>query len=409
MIENPRLETIANYPSGDGSESKPPRHTKTARPETPVLEGIPRLSTTRRDLGKAAAAGAVMISAGAAARLLEQPGDDAQPVPEDKIIPGPETPEINYDTLQLVGFPEVFEDENAQSIAHDHGLSTTKFVEGGYELSEVFDGFKDTELLPIFHPKVYEYKDLYYEMAEKHAIPVNFIAFLASVESGGNPEAGSGKAVGLFQLNPDFYAQGMGKDEWSQPENIAEDAASAMQLSLASARDYLGLPEDDTSPNVFIRAAAMYNAGPTGGAKEYDALALETQQYMHHARRFMQVAEVASDLRDMGYTNRDIVESLCSPAVDRRAFAVSYYDGPLDLDEMLRYLSRDPIEAPQDEEARALYNLYQDYDNPYTLPMNAWLRLHTSMNAGFVLGNSEMYQDNNVAENYFSIDTAKTE
>lgn len=306
-----------------------------------------------------------------------------------------------------------FHTKESQEIADALGLTTTALVEPGYELPGDFTAFQSEQLFPIFHPKVYEQKDLLYRLAQEKDIPVNFLAFIASIESGGNPEAGSGKgAVGLFQLMPQFFLEGVVDESmWHDPEVTGEIAAEYIRQCLSGARDFSTERGEDLKyrhPNLFIRAAGMYNAGVSGASHEYSDLPPETQQYMQHARRFMQVAEIANGLRGRGYSDEEIVKALRSRSVDVRAGAFQQRSHEYNANEALEYLSGNPVKEPANDMEKDLYEQYEAClkgNNSFPeQPLNPFLAIHTATAGGFVA-----LPENKDAKNYFAINTARDE
>lgn len=381
--------------------------------DEPLLEKSPRLKTTRRmviggfaTMAGAAALGMHLRTEGARERGLSELGNTKggiQSEPEKDMY-------LNSGEIEIIGAPvPPFEDENAQDIAEKHHITTRSLIEGHYELGDDFAAFKRADLLPTHYPMVYDHSDLLYNLADEFDVPVNVIATIVSIESGGNELADSGVAMGLFQITDDKLEAIAARD--SDPSDVEEQGREAMayftELCLPEARRYLGLPDGDESANVYIRAMAMYNAGPSGAAQEFDDLPSETQQYMRHASRHFQVAEVAAGLKSVGYPARSIVESLQSPPIDALAYAFQYAnleqadkeEPPIAFDEARRYLEEYPLPTPATHLEALLKKHFDEYSaTVYTVPLNPALRISTVIAPTFVLGDE--YKKNRDVESY---------
>lgn len=320
---------------------------------------------------------------------------------------------FNSSEIEIIGAPvSPFEDENAQDVAERYRITTRSLVEGHYELSDDFAAFKRADLLPTYYPMVYDHSDLLYKLADEFDVPVNIIATIVSIESGGNELADSGVAMGLFQITDGKL--GAIAARGGDPSDVEEQGREAMvyftESCLPEARRYLGLSDDDESANVYIRAMAMYNAGPHGASREFDDLPSETQHYMRHASRHFQVAEVAAGLKDAGYPARSIVESLQSPRIDALAYAFQYAnleraekgEAPIVFDEARRYLEEYPLSTPSTHLEALLKKYFDEYRaGMYTVPLNPALRISTAIAPTFVLGKD--YEKNRDAEDYYDI------
>src|SRR5690606_32626509 len=101
---------------------------------------------------------------------------------------------------------ELFRDAKAREFAGALGITTASLVDAPHELSDEFGAFRRPDLLPIYYPDVHEKGDLIETLAAESGVPINVIAMIVSIESGGYEGADSGVATGLFQLIEDHLA-----------------------------------------------------------------------------------------------------------------------------------------------------------------------------------------------------------
>lgn len=325
--------------------------------------------------------------------------------------------------------PPIFEDPDAQEAADQLGLAPGDFLYVRDELPDSYEAYKSDRLFPVFHPRVMQQKELIYNLAREHSVPPNIIATLMSIESGGNPRPpvhGENEITGLFQVSATLHMQDENSDDYDNPEINGKHAMLVLRDSIRSAKEFLGdtnledVSPYDERPDVYLRAFAMYNAGPTGAWKDFDdqELPLEAHQYIQHTNRFFKVFEIAHKLREKGFDDVQIAEKLISDEVDARAEAFREFGTSFPTpDDALKYLSKDTIELPkvadyatqtseQDAE-EALFHVYMDFKHgnlEYEYDLNPAVRMHTATAAGFVTEDPV----NKIVDNWFSPEIMNT-
>lgn len=391
--------------------------------ETPVAEQHLRLAS-RRDAVKGALGGlGALVAGGGIPSLIK--GESTLPAfsgkeaedftyPEE-LEPTAQVPQdeklVHSAEYETVEYPTLFENEDAQEIADQYGITSESIIDGYWQVDGGFDAFKSEELLPVFHPMVYDHSELLYKLANEKDVPVNFVAFIMSVETGGNPDAvSSAGAVGGFQLMPSDHLEGVvDESQWYDLEKTGPIAVDFMRDCLSGAREFLD-PDGESleyrHPDLFIWAAGMYNAGVSGASADYFDLPIQTQQYMHHAKRFIQEAQIAQGLRDKGYDNRQIIDALRSPNL----FVVKETideAGPAVLDfSTLNYLAKQPLEDPANDNQARMYRSFMNHarrSNGETTHYGIWKQMHAAYSDGFIEGDG--YERNKLIQNYWHIDT----
>ncbi len=209
---------------------------------------------------------------------------------------------------------------------------------------------KEKALLPIFPPSIQRFKEDITRAAQEFAIPVNVLASLATIESCGVINAHSGAdAYGLVQVVPQFHLQrfvvmdylpkkasyddyklalegGHSRvrlDEYKKAFNNPVASLRAGAQFFAECIDQARSDQPSLNPHsmsIYGRAAANYNGGGESG-KPFSKMPLESQLYVDHVSRLVLDIEVASRLKEHGYSDADILRAMQSQTANARAYA----------------------------------------------------------------------------------------
>ncbi len=280
---------------------------------------------------------------------------------------------------------EVFSNKDANEVLNKYGMNAGTFFKfDDSKVLEKMTAFKSEQLYPIYPPSVIEQKDLIYKYAQKYHTHPNVIAMLMSIESAGNPDAGSNMgAQGLMQAMPDKFSESIRKNNpelMKNPDiNIDVGANYFVNVCIPAALRELGGKYNADHPNVIAKAAIFYNGGPGHAEEKFEDLPEESKFYGDHIMRYILTSQIAGELRLKGYTDRRIVESLSSKELDARSFALQQFHSNRngnylysEYEEVIKKLGQAKIEAGN--------SFYQDYmkyrSNPfYELPLSVGARV----------------------------------
>lgn len=223
------------------------------------------------------------------------------------------------------------------------------------------------------------------------------------------------------------------REQQMDPDTNAKYALEYYSGLLTDARAYLKKQHPTKEyrfghPEIFIQAMAMYNAGATGGAKEFNDLEdVQTKNYILQARGLFHTMELAQALRYDGKSNDQIVTALRSQNMDARGkvFERIRLSNDNDIDEsqrvenpfnpdnpyfvgdeeLFKFLGQDTFPQSDDPKIQKLIKVYKEYyegrDDQYTVPLGPSLRIWTQISPMFVLSDAI----NRDPEQYFGIDT----
>lgn len=374
----------------------------------------PRKVTRRSVLGLGASAvGAAAIGTALGVLTAERSNNTPPTLPPEVTPPVIPTSTESEKDPKPSEAPKLFATDEMNEIADSLNLKPGDFFYVNDTLPENYEAHQSEQLFPVFHPRVLEHKDLIYELSDTYEIPVNTIALLMSIESGGDPEANSGVATGLFQLLPEYHMTDIAEKDYNDTTINGERAMNYFTECLDRAREYVensnpGREYRFQHPDIFLRAYAMYNAGGEGASVPFDELPHETHQYVQHANRFFKVFELASKMRENGMDDDQIVKNLCSSEVDARAKVFQVHNGEYhDPDDLYDFLSADQLPPSNEASTKELVKTYTDYKNgaePYEYPLNPALRNHAVLGSAFVASDPV----NKVLDNWKNMNTART-
>ena len=236
-------------------------------------------------------------------------------------------PRVPIDKLKdLKPQEQPFYAKEANKIAEKLGWHAGSFFEFPPNVFEKLDAFKSKELLPVFPPRIYQWRDLIYKLSEEHNIPPNIIAIIMTSESGGKRNAGSSAgARGLFQVMPQHFKDRDISDRQSYIPSInGKIGMEVFTYFLNEARKKFGGKSD---AYIYTRALMGYNGGtePATHPAENPDFYKETNIYRDHSIRLMMTMQVAEGLRKQGMNNKKIISQISSPEIDARAAALSWF------------------------------------------------------------------------------------
>ena len=234
-----------------------------------------------------------------------------------------------------------FFDADANTEAKKLGLHAGNFFflreDGLGEVYPKLEAFhKSKELLPIFPPSIIQHKEIIYKIADETGQAPNIIAFIMMKETGGivdaesntdNPDR-SKRAQGLFGVMPaNLIAAGV--KDYDQMRDPLINGKVAMKVF----NDYLTeakrvYPKAAESYQ-YQRALMGYNGGypgvrrPIRDAGDQNFANWESMIYGDDAMRFMIVGQVASQLREKGFSDLQIGSKMFSYEADARTAALA--------------------------------------------------------------------------------------
>lgn len=287
-----------------------------------------------------------------------------------------------------------------------------------------------------------EHADLLAKVADEEGLPVNILATIASMESGGNTniasrdEHGRIIAQGMIQVVARFHmdkiipvaaqhgheiADGTAiLSRWraavsshsdthfvdtipdivsamADPEVNVRVGAMILKEFYEKAKEHTQAPDH---PVTWVRALSEYNGGGAQAAATYEAMSGESRHYADYAARFFMTAEIATQLRREGYDDNEIQAALHSAETDARAYAYEKYKGKTgvnerssvdDLNHLWRELAREKLTDP------ILVKAYTDYkhgvrdtkDTTFRFPLSPGLRMHLAHGGWSLFSRSE--------------------
>lgn len=228
--------------------------------------------------------------------------------------------------LNLQPQEQAFYGREANRVAETLGWHAGSFFEFPPNVYEKLDAFKSKELLPVFPPRIYQWRDLIYKLSDEHKIPPNVIALIMTSESGGKRNAGShAGARGLFQVMPQhFKNQGISDEQSYIPSINGKVAMEVFTYFLNESRKKFPGKSD---AYIYTRALMGYNGGtePATHPAENPDFYKETNLYRDHAIRLMMTMQVAGGLSQTGMDSKKIISQLSSPEIDARAAALKWF------------------------------------------------------------------------------------
>lgn len=315
---------------------------------------------------------------------------------------------------------DMFSEKEANDVAKQSGLSAESFFKFDKVPFSKINAFQEKDLYPIYPPSVLEYKKVIYNLSDEFHIPPNVIATVMTIESGGDPKAGSfAGAIGLFQPladkfpasihaipNPDARLAAM-----QDPLTNGRAGMRYFQACLEVARSE-NANLSPTDARVYAKAMIFYNAGYGRAHIRFDHLPDESKFYGDHFIRFALTAEIAKGLRDKGKDDKSIVRALSSREVDARSYALRQFHDknggvyPYSyLTEALKLLGNTDFGTPRAPVNTSLgFQLDIDYKaylaNPtYTTPANPGLRIWLNLGGIGLFGRHQKNFDSKEWEN----------
>ncbi len=318
-----------------------------------------------------------------------------------------DTPEMA--TEQLL---PVFENERAQRVAQELHLEPGGYFHVTKETIDAIDAKKawlnqDT-VLPVVPESVMKYAPEMAAAAKEYNVPVNLLAFIATMESGGNITITSPTdAHGILQVEPMYHASrlstmptqpggndailpGASEDDYlkalhHRPSKYSFDEYMSKfndpyinaRLSAQIFAEYWNTTKEanpDLDPNgvvIFARTAATYNGGQGQAAADFKNMPVESEVYIDRATRFIIDEEEAARLREEGMSDQEIREAMYSKEMTARGYASAGI--PKDTDDYSTFALADQLTsykepgiapgevAPADHNATVVYQRYHNY------------------------------------------------
>lgn len=376
----------------------------------------------RRYIPTGALIGAAALGYGA--RIYTEPtaSSTSTPIPIETRLPSLPTPTIAVGRTPIPKTEtrnpsaiEAFQNKDVNEALVKYGMHAGSFFIFEPEVINKMTAYKAEQLYPIFPPAVIQQKDLIYRYAEKYHTFPNIIAILMSIESAGNPEAGSYMgAQGLMQAMPDKFPVYMQTNPSLMREpNTNVDigvnyfANVCIPAAYAELNKEKGYPADN--PLVLAKAASFYNGGPGNAYKKFDDLPDETKYYSDHVMRYILTAQVAGELRLKGYTDRQIVDALRSDEIDARAFALGEFhdrnNGLYPYEEYDKIIKL--LRTPNINTSNPIYNDYLSYKNRpiFEIPLNPAVRIWSKIGGIGLLASIPANMNRN---EWFSLNTGRS-
>ena len=226
----------------------------------------------------------------------------------------------------------LFVDQDAQDVAARIGIQPQNYFKFNGEILGSMKNFACPGLDSVFPPAVMEHEWLIVQLAQEFGEPENAIATIMTIESGGNPKAGSGAgAIGLFQSLADKFPARIQQiqdpeERLKAMQDPLENGRAGMRyfkLCLEVARE--NLPYEPSDPRVFAWALMGYNGG-AGIIGDPERVADETWFYGDHVVRYLMDAEIAAGLRAKGFTRSEIRRKMAnSTTIEERAYALGAF------------------------------------------------------------------------------------
>ncbi len=275
---------------------------------------------------------------------------------QEQVVDQP-TPEAISQSLQ-----PVFENSKAQEIANQLHLEPggyfhlTKETVGAIDHQKAW--LQQDHILPVVPEAVMQYAPELEAAAKEYRVPVNLLAFIATMESGGNITITSPTdAHGILQVEPMYHASRLAtmptepggtdpilagaseqdylnalhhnKSRYSFDQYMSKfnDPYINARLSAQIFSEYLQTTREANAgldPNgivIFARTAATYNGGQGQAAKSTGDMPVESQVYVDRASRFIIDEEIAARLRAEGLNDEQIRDAMYSQEMTARAYA----------------------------------------------------------------------------------------
>lgn len=299
----------------------------------------------------------------------------------------------------------LFENNDTEELKRKLKITITDFIRP-QPLGDDMEFMKSDQLLPIFHPGIKDHEEMILKMAKKYGHNPNIIAFIASIQSGGN----AASPGGLFGITRETFdekrTEDTTDDDMYNPEINADCAMKALSDCIKNTENrldvkYIMEAGEPYHPEFYAQAIheLIYEAEQTN--LPFDEQSEMSQNNLLTIRSFFNTWNMAFNLRkgnrEEGIERMDdheIRANLKSTEVDARMFAIANNRGNIQLDDLVKFFSNDDIPNPEEfklladyegisfskvKELRSLvfsYESFKEGKKRLSYPLNPWLRRH---------------------------------
>ena len=266
---------------------------------------------------------------------------------------------------------------------------------------------KSEQLLPIFHPGIKDHREVILKMAKKYGHNPNLVAFIASIQSGGN----AASPGGLFGITRETFNNKRDddatKDDMYNPEINADCAMKALSDCIKNTLDRLDIKyimeaQEPYHPEVYAQAIHELTYGAEQATLPFDEQSEMSQNNLLTIRSFFNTWRLAFNMRKGAIADgvkrmndHEIAANIQSLEMNARMWAIANHLGTLSLEDLVEFFSKSSIEDPSTFEidnseydgitfsvekelrsARFSYDTFKEGNKRFTYPLNPWLRRH---------------------------------